>query len=78
MKPGFQELYTGSGLYISCVEFHSIIDLSGFDPKKIVGKLTRYFFPEKMLATYSPYDEDRSAKKAKKLNQRITHCIEGK
>ena len=76
-KPSFQELYTGCGIYISNVEFHNILTTCGYDPKKIIGNLIKYYFDERMLATHSPFCEDRSSKKSKKLDGRITHAIEG-
>ena len=77
-KTGLQELYGGAGVYIPTVEMHSIYQTAGYDPRKVVKELGKYFFPESMLSTHVAFNESFSKEKKKKLNPKITHAIEGK
>ena len=76
-QTGLQELYGGAQVYMPTVEMHSIYQEAGYDPRKVVKALVKYFFPG-MLSTHAAFNESFSKEKKKKLNPTITHAIEGK
>ena len=74
--PGKQELYTQAGIYISCVEFHSILSVSIGKPNDLLGRLLEYFFDDATLASSVPLQETRSKDKCKRvLDQRIVKSL---
>ena len=63
--PGKQELYEGSGIFISKVEIQNIHIEAGKKPSEILNKLLGYFFDLRTLAS-----------QPKSLDDRIVHaCI---
>lgn len=75
---GKQELYTGAGVYVSCVELHHIHDRAGFNPADIITSMMSLLFTEEELATSVPFRENGSKTKGKVLQQQILHSIIGK
>ncbi|XP_028518626.1 uncharacterized protein LOC114576340 [Exaiptasia diaphana] len=72
--PGKQELYAGSGVYISCVELHTILAKAMGKPQELLGQLVNYFFDDNILAKSVPLQESR-AKGKNVLDQRIIRAI---
>jgi len=75
---GKQELYTGAGVYVSCVELHHIHDRAGFNPADIITSMMSLLFTQEELATSVPFRENGSKTKGKVLQQQILHAIIGK
>ena len=73
---GRQELYTGSGVCISCVELHTILAKSIGKSQELLGQLVTYFFNDATLAKSVPLQESR-AKGKNVLDQTIVHAIIG-
>ena len=74
---GKQELYAGSGVFISCVELHMILAKSIGKPQKLLGQLVTYFFDDETMAKSVPLQESH-AKGKNVLDQTIVHAIIGK
>lgn len=75
---GKQELYTGAGVYVPCVELHHIHDRAGFNPADIITSMMSLLFTQEELATSVPFRENGSKTKGKVLQQQILHAIIGK
>lgn len=75
-RNGKQELYAGSGVYISCVELHTILARTVGKPQDLLGQLVNYFFDDQTLAISVPLQGSRSKHK-NVLDQRIVHAIIG-
>ena len=78
--PGYgkQELYAGSGVFISCVELHTILTKSTIGkPQELLEQLVTYFFDDETLAKSVPLQESR-AKGKNLLDQTIVDTITGK
>ena len=78
LASGKQELYSGSGVYISCVELHTILTKSIGKPQELLGQLVTYFFNDETLAKSVPLQESRAKHDKNVLDQRIVHAIIGK
>ena len=74
---GKQELYSGVGIYISCVELHTILSQSMGKPQELLGLLVSYFFDDETLAKSVPLQGSRSKGK-NVLDQKIVHALIGK
>lgn len=57
--PGKQELYEGSGIFISKVEIQNIHIAAGKKPSEILNKLLGYFFDLRTLASQPKNLDDR-------------------
>ena len=71
-----QELYAGSGVFISCVELLTILAKSIGKPQELLGQLVTYFFDDETLAKSVPLQES-CAKGKNVLDQTIVHAIIG-
>ncbi|XP_068759680.1 uncharacterized protein [Montipora capricornis] len=71
---GKQELYAGCGVFISCVELHTILAKSIGKPQELLGQLVAYYFDDETLAKSVPLQESRTKDKSV-LDQRIVHAI---
>ena len=60
---GKQELYTGCGVYISCVELHTILAKSIGKTQELLGHLVTYFFDAATLAKSVSSQESRAKDK---------------
>lgn len=65
---GKQELYTGAGVYVSCVELHHIHDRAGFNPADIITSMMSLLFTQEELATSVPFREKAQNPKGKFCN----------
>ena len=74
---GKQELYAGSGAFISSVELHTILAKSIGKPQELFGQLVTYFYDDETLAKLVPLQESR-AKGKNVLDQTIVDTITGK
>jgi len=68
---GKQELYTGEGVYISCVELHHIHDRAGFNPADIITSMMSLLLSKRNWPPQYPFG--RMAEK-----QQTLHSIIGK
>ena len=75
---GKQELYAGSGIFISCVELHTILSKAIGKPQELLGQLVTYYFDDATLAKSVPLQESRAGKDKEVLDQTIVHAIIGK
>jgi len=74
---GKQELYSGAGVYIACVELHTILSKAISKPQELLGQLMNYFFDHQMLAILIPLQDSRSKDKYV-FDQKIDHAPIGK
>ncbi|KAL9976622.1 hypothetical protein ACROYT_G013944 [Oculina patagonica] len=73
-RTGKQELYAGFGVFISCVELHTILARTVGKPQDLLGQLVSYFFDDQTLTRSVPLQGIRSKQK-NVLDQRIVHAI---
>jgi len=73
---GNQELYSGAGIYISCVELHTILTKAMGKPQELLGQLVNYFFEDQTLAMSVPLQGSRSEDKYV-LDPKIVHALIG-
>ena len=74
---GKQELYGGAGIFISCVELHTILSRAIGKPRELLGQLVNYYFDDETLAKSVPLQGSRSKDK-NVLDQKIVHALIGK